>query len=67
MNDILNTSGSTTGNQVLGRMRFHLPGKAVIVGQNGKTYSPDNEKTSTVASIADKYDNKLDEVNYYNG
>lgn len=61
-NDILNTSGGTTGNQVQGLVRVAYP--ASFVGDD-MTYAPVDVTRTPVADIADKYDSLYDEVNYY--
>jgi len=64
-NDILNTANGTTGNQVQGTVRVFQPGRPTV--GNGHTYSPADEETSTVASIAAKYDTRFDDPRYYTG
>ena len=64
-NDILNTANGTTGNQVQGTVRVHQPGRPTV--GNGHTYNPADVQTSTVLSIADKYDERFDDPRYYTG
>ncbi len=61
--DILNTSGTNTGNQRIGN---------VVVGTGGRgSYSyqknDDREKAALVADVDDKYDTRFDDPRYYNG
>ncbi len=62
-NDILNTSNSTSGNQVQGRVRVFSPNPVLSTN----TYDPVDVETSTVASIAAKYDTRFDDPRYYTG
>lgn len=63
-NDILNTGGATTGNQVQGRIRVFQP-NGIVSGRLGETHDPDDVETSAVSDIASKYDVRFDDSTYY--
>lgn len=65
-NDILNTGGTTTGNQVHGRVRLFHP-NGIVAGRLGETYDPVDVETSLVSAIAAKYDARFDDPRYYTG
>ncbi len=58
MADISNNAGGASGNQKLGRVTVGYGEKAV----SGNTSSV---KESDINAVSDKYDDRFDEINYY--
>ena len=58
MTDISNNAGASTGEQNLGRVTV-CRGKGAISGDTSSTTETD------INSVSDQYDERFDEVNYY--
>lgn len=65
-NDILNTAGGTSGNQIQGRVRFHHP-RGLVSGRSGETYDPADVETTDITVLTTKYDTRWDDPRYYSG
>lgn len=65
-NDILNTSNSNTGNQVLGRIIINTGGRGANLKQTLSTSNNDSD-TIAIGDIDDKYDTRFDDPRYYSG
>lgn len=59
--DILNTSGTNTGNQKIGNVIVGTGGR----GTNSYAKNDDSEQRKPVADIDDKYDTRFDDPTYY--
>jgi hypothetical protein len=68
-NDILNTSGTTAGNQVLGRVTMKLPARTGANGTN--SYDPSGTISYhtgvLVSEITGEYEVRFDDPTYYGG
>ena len=64
--DIVNTAGTTTGNQKMGDAVVNLPGRN---GQEDEAhqFQADRQITVPVVDIHDKYDDRYDDPRYYTG
>ena len=65
-NDILNTDGTTTGNQNMGDVIVNLPGRNGVEDQAHKIDDA-RRITLAVSDVADKYDGDFSQVRYYTG
>ena len=61
VDEVVNTSGGTTGNQSMGRITVYVNRSTQL------SYDGASAKQSTIASITNKYIDNFDDTNYYQG